>query len=594
MKMTKKKRNRLLIVAALVLLVSAAGYTVFIAPLLVKEEWVYKETEVERGTLTVGVTESGTLTYGITSVMYELDLDVSSDDDEDDDDDEDEETTQKYLKIENVYAAAGQRISKGDALIRFTQDSVEAVRRLLQNALVEAKADYSEAEAEYKLSLLEAQTAYDATLIEGSYAQSIYGDEMSSVENSTALLQVQINQCNANTAALEEKAEDARETYADALEDYTAAKESYELYKDTDNMSNFMVFQSDYLNALTKYQNAKDALQQAEQNITDNAEKIASLTLQLQAAAGKKKIEALDAQQTYEEAQINEKNAQTTYQAKLESLKEELDDAEEEKTALEEKLEAFEEFVGEDGVLYAQGEGIVTESAYEAGDVLKQTGVLLAYAEPQDMTLSVDVAQEDVVDLSVGDAVEIEFTPYEGEIYSGSILSIDTTATAANSNTVSYTVVIGVEGDTSLLYGGMVADITFVTEQKEDVLFVSRKAIVTQNGKSYVYKKTALGGRELTQVETGISNGTSIEILSGLEEGDTIYIASRVSSESEVKSTQTQGAAAQTDSAADSNGQQMQPPDGMDFPGGDSGGMGMPGGMGGFGGGNGGPGQGRN
>jgi HlyD family secretion protein len=207
-------------------------------------------------------------------------------------------------------------------------------------------------------------------------------------------------------------------------------------------------------------------------------------------------------------------------------------------------------------------------------------GVLVSYAQPEDMTISVDVVQEDVVVLAVGDPVEIAFTAYEGETYSGTILSIDTTATAAGSNTVSYSVVIGVEGDTTPLYGGMVADVTFVTEQKEDVLYVSRQAIVTENGKDYVYRKTSSGGKQLTEVETGSSNGVSVEILSGLSEGDTIYIASRVSSTSEVRDSGTQSSGNE-----EGAGDEMQMPgegqDSMQMPGGGQDNMQMPGGGGG-------------
>jgi HlyD family secretion protein len=307
--------------------------------------------------------------------------------------------------------------------------------------------------------------------------------------------------------------------------------------------------------------------------------------LELASASARKTIDSLETEETYKEAVINGDNAEITYNAKIESLKEDLNEAEEEKNEIEEKLEAFEEFVGSDGILYADGTGIVTESRYEAGDTLKQPGVLIAYAEPENMTISVDVAQEDVVELSVGDSVEIEFTAYEGEIYNGVIYSIDTTATAKNSNTVSYTVLISVEGDTTELYGGMVADITFVTDKKEDVLFVSRKAIVTENGKTYVYRKTSMGGKELAEVETGINNGTSIEILSGLNEGDTIYIASKVSSETEVKSSSenTQDSTG-TDTSGDfGSSDGMELPDGMTMPDGTDGGMQMPGGNGGGG-----------
>ncbi len=583
----KKKRKLILIIAALCLLVLAACYTVFIAPLLEKDEWVYKEETVERGTLVVGVTESGSLEYGITTVLYDLDLDVT--DDDDDEDDDEEETAQKYLEIEEVYAAAGQRISEGDALIRFTEDSVSAVRKLLQNALIDAKSDYNEAEAEYNLSLLEAQTDYNGKLTAKNYADSIYQNAKTAVSNDIQAIQVEIEQRTANISSLEEKVADAQEDYDDAYEEYTSAKESYELYRDTDNISNYTVYQSAYISAQTKYENAKQTLERAESELEENSEKLASLQLELKSASGRKAIDALEAEETYKEAVINGDNAEITYNAKVESLKEELDEAEEEKKELEEKLEAFEAFVGSDGILYAEGAGIVTESGYEAGDTLRQAGVLIAYAEPENMTISVDVTQEDVVDLSVGDSVEIEFTAYEGEIYSGTIYSIDTTATSRSSNTVSYTVVISVEGDTTDLYGGMVADVTFVTDKREDVLYVSRKAIVTENGKTYVYRKTSLGGRELTEVETGANNGTSIEILSGLSEGDTIYIASKVSSESEVKSS---AEAAQTGSDSSTGAELsgdfelpdgIQLPDGADTMGGGQGDMQMPGGAGGNG-----------
>lgn len=536
--LSKKRKKLIAVIAAGVLLVTAAGYTVFIAPLLEKEEWVYIESTVERGTLVVGVTESGSLEYGISSVMYELDLDVSADDDDDDDEEDDEEeTSQKYLKIEEVYVAAGQRIKAGDALIKFDENSVEDVRRLLENARIDALSDYVEAQSTYRLSALEAETEYQVSVTGKNYAGSIYRDASEAVDNEITAIQVEINQRNANTAVLEEKVAEAQEDYTEALEDYEAAKVSME-GAGLDNTVNFMAIQEEYLKLKNQYWNAKNALTQAQQNLEDNAAKITSLTNELAAAQARRTLDQLDVQETYQEAVISGDNAQITYQAQLESLKEALSEAEEEKNEADERLEAFETFVGEDGVLYAAESGIVTEISYAAGDKLKIAGVILSYATEDSMTITVDVTQEDVVDLTVGDSVDITFSAYEDRTYQGTIQSIDTTATARGSNTISYAVQIGVEGDTSALYGGMTADITFVTEKLEDVLYVSRKAIVEDNGKNYVYCRTGLGGRELVEVQTGVSNGVSIEILSGLEEGDVIYLASRVSSAVEVTQTE--------------------------------------------------------
>lgn len=354
-------------------------------------------------------------------------------------------------------------------------------------------------------------------------------------------LQVEIAQRTANIPTLEEKIAQAREDYNEALADYQESEASMS-QADISDVGNYMTMQSYFLNIRSAYQNAKSALTRAQQELADNADEIASLETQLATARAKMDIEKLEVEETYLEAVINGDNAEITYNAQLEELKETLREAEEEKAKVEEQMEAFEAFIGEDGILYAESGGIITQLAYEAGDSLIDTGVIISYAEPQDMTISVDVTQEDVVDLAVGDKVDIRFSAYEDTPYEGTILSINTTATSADSNTVSYEVIIGVEGDTEALYGGMTADITFVTEEKEDVLYISKRAVIEENGRKYVYVKNALGGRELQEITTGISNGSSIEILSGLEEGDTIYIASRVSSEAEVENTQQEGA----------------------------------------------------
>lgn len=545
---SKKKKKLIAVIAAGSLLVSAACYTVFVAPLLKKEQWIYKEETVERGVLKAGVSESGSLEYGVTSVLYDLDLDVSGDEEDKEDG---EEAVQKYLRIEDVYVSAGQRISEGDLLYKFTEDSISDVRMLLKSAAAEAQAEYAQAQAEYSLSVLEAGTDYEIRKLDGKYASSIYQKSSQAVSSEIELLKVEINQRTANIASLQEKVEEATENYNEASQNFLKReKPSAEDY----DVSSFLTIQKDYLNLQTKYENAKSALNRARQEAEDNAREIEALNRELADLTAKSTISKLDVEEVYQENVIKGENAQINYDAQLESLRKTLGEAEEKKDKIQEQLAAFEAFVGEDGCLYARETGIVTEVAYEAGDRLRETGVMLSYAAPDDMTISVDVAQEDIVDLKVGDQVDITFTAYKDVSYEGCIYSINTTATSRESNTVSYTVVIAVEGDTSLLYGGMTADIVFVTERKEDVLYISKKAIVEKNGKSYVYYKTPQGGKELKEVEVGIDNGVNIEILSGLEEGDTVYLASRVSSEDEVMSDGSGAGSGSSESGIENNG----------------------------------------
>ena len=65
-----------------------------------------------------------------------------------------------------------------------------------------------------------------------------------------------------------------------------------------------------------------------------------------------------------------------------------------------------------------------------------------------------------------------------------------------------------------------------VTEQATDVLKVSKRAVTTQEGQSTVKLKNADGTSTVTPVETGFTDGSEIEIISGLKEGDTVLIES--------------------------------------------------------------------
>ena len=75
----------------------------------------------------------------------------------------------------------------------------------------------------------------------------------------------------------------------------------------------------------------------------------------------------------------------------------------------------------------------------------------------------------------------------------------------------------------------MTGEITFVTEQAEEVLYVSRRAITTENGKSYVKIMDENGNIQEKEVTTGFTDGVNVQIIEGLSEGDVVLIESKVS-----------------------------------------------------------------
>lgn len=577
----KKFWIRLVLLAVVMAcIVSLAAYTLWIKPGESTEQYIYKETKVEKGDIVLGIEESGSVEMASSELDYDLTIDSDDDDDDDssssDSSDDDDDST-RYLVVEDVYVAQGQTINKGDKLFKLTDKSVESVRRLLESDASEANITLEEAKQEYSTGKLEASDTKQETDSAAADASDLYGATLSE-------LQATIDGYNGDIESLTQEVQSLQEdvTDTDLLEELSDAKEEMEsaenTLKDTD-ISNFGAYtanQSAYQTAKDAYDTIKDGIDTKKDQISEDLKTIKSdqkLLEQAQAALKKKQTEA---ENTHDSSVLNGKMSGEVYSYSVNSLKEAVTQAQ---TALDEaqsNLDAFNSFVGDDGIIYADGSGVVTAVNYEAGDDLVSTGAMLTYTKSDAYTVSIDVSEEDISSITVGDSVDITFSAYDGEDYKGKVTAISTTSSDDHATTVSYPVTIAIEGDTSKLYGGMTADVTFVTDSVSDVLQVSEQAIVTQNDKSYVYEKSG-DTYTLVPVETGFSNGTDIEIKSGLSEGDTVYIASKVTSdETQLKDTSTSGAssAAVTSSQNTNSGQQGGMPSGGQMP---SGG-GMPGG----------------
>lgn len=515
----KKVVKLLLVLLALVAIIGAAVYSV-----IEKKEdqvvMVYKENTVQKGSLRNEVTENGSVSLGIISEEYELDL---GDNEEDEDEDEDEEE-EKCLKIEEVFVAVGQRIQEGDPIYRFTEDSVSDVRKNLQYAKTEAQIAVAEAQTAYELGVMEAQLTYNESMLEQELAEATYTNKIARMSNQLVAKNLEIEQllvdiytiqCELTDEDYLEQKDLIEEAYEDAMEAVEEASDKF--------VTNQVETAEALRSAKQSYEDFLAKADDSNEQIADKIEQIAEIQEYMAYYEVLLEKELILASQELETAKLAGSIADVKQSSSLSSYETVLEKAQEELQECAERLESFDAFVG-DGTVYAKGSGLVTEVGYEEGTSLISAGILLSYAVNDAMTIQVDVSQEDVTTMKVGDKVSIQFAAYE-DIYEGVIESITTTATSRNSATVSYPVTILILGDTSKIYGGMTADVTFIIEETSEVLYVPRKAIVEENGKRYVYIKLG-DSYVLTEVTTGFTDGVNVEILSGLQENDIYYIAS--------------------------------------------------------------------
>lgn len=523
--MRKKRWKLVAAFLAVAAVIAAACYTVFFAPDGTEEQYIYKEETVAFGNLTQGITESGSVEFLTTDQNYDLDLDL----DDDSDDDEESEEDSSYLRIEEVYVSAGERVEEGEAVFKLTARSVESVRRKLQSARSEAQVALTEAESTYETTALTAKQTYDSSILTGEKAEEEYQVSTTTLNGNIIEAYTKINVLQNEIDELQKELEDEEkwEDYDDLREAYEDAKEDYEKC-DPKRLATYAKRRDTYLQAKEAYETARDERLEKSDSIQDKTREIGDWYLKALRLQQKLERQSLDARQNYENAVQEGELAQEIYNESVEALQEEVDSARADLEEAQKQLNEFEAFVA-DGIVYAKGSGLVTAVNYEAGDSLTKQGAMFSYVKSGDYVISIDISEEDIPYIEVGKEVNIVFTAYPDETYQGTVKEIAASSSSDHATTISYPVTIHIEGDTTRLYGGMTGDVTFVTDEAEQVVYVSRKAIVEQNGKSCVYIQKADGTMELKQVKTGFTDGISVQITEGLQEGDTIYIASKVS-----------------------------------------------------------------
>jgi HlyD family secretion protein len=230
----------------------------------------------------------------------------------------------------------------------------------------------------------------------------------------------------------------------------------------------------------------------------------------------------------------------------------------------------------DDYKIIAPIDGVITMISNKVGDTVKAGDELSNVADPTQMEFDIPVDELDIAKLKVGQKTSITVdalpdttnTPVNGEIS-----KIAVTGEPENGVTT-FVVAVKINDNLDKLKGGMNANGEIEVSNKKDVLVLPIEAITTTDGKSQVYVKAAAGtestpggdtavgekprqtgnattdskpsgtterslkkdssnvgnmqsyynGTSKMEIQVGTNNATSIEIISGLKEGDVIVL----------------------------------------------------------------------
>ncbi|MBQ3565818.1 MAG: HlyD family efflux transporter periplasmic adaptor subunit [Oscillospiraceae bacterium] len=381
------------------------------------------------------------------------------------------------LIVDEVFISAGQTVSEGDIIMSITQESIDAARTELTDAVSDAELALAQAKIEENETLLSAKYEYDTRIAEGSSALSTYNAKLDEIASNISALSSQIAETESEIAE---------------LEDAVANGNS-----------------------------------QSEMQLTPARSQLENYQSQLSSAQSTRSSDELAAKQEYEEALMYYENAQQLYDIAVSDMGDATASAQEAVDTAKDNLKAFESYIS-DGNIKAEYSGTIMSVGYASGDTLSADTAIAEYADAETITVTVNVTEDDIAAVRLDEVVEVTFLSYPDEIFSGYVSEIGSSSSSANSSTVSYPVTVVITTVPETILTGMTANVTFITKQVKDVLYISNRAVITDGTDSYVTKKLADGTKEKLRVQTGFSNGNYVEVSGELSEGDTILIESKV------------------------------------------------------------------
>ncbi|HNT76423.1 MAG TPA: HlyD family efflux transporter periplasmic adaptor subunit [Anaerolineae bacterium] len=448
---------------------------------------------VARGTLRVSVEGSGSLTP-----EYEVAV-----------------SFQSGGKVTAVLVDVGDMVQAGDALVQL--DDADARRSVTEAELQVQQSQASLKSAQLKLDDLVSWTP-DASAVElaqanleaaqTEYTKTLTGDAREGAQ----LVSVRV------------KLDQAERALADAQEAYTSAYDPGREWELGDRFRSGRL-ETERETATANLQRAKEDLEVAQANYTLQVVSLGDSDVK---SAWSKVVNArvaLEREQTapdtsdIESARIQVEQAEITLaqsQLKLNSAQQTLADL----------------------TLTAPVSGVVTTLNAAVGQMLGGSQAAVVLADLHTLTVEIGLDESDIVQVAVGMPALVTLDAFDASELRGSITHIAPTA-QAQSGVVLYAVTIALDPTSLPVRAGMTADVEIATRSAEDVLVIPLKAVRSMEGGNFVLRQlragetppanaaegTATPGFVLTPVALGFMTDTQAEVLSGLEEGDVVSVA---------------------------------------------------------------------
>jgi multidrug resistance efflux pump len=180
-----------------------------------------------------------------------------------------------------------------------------------------------------------------------------------------------------------------------------------------------------------------------------------------------------------------------------------------------------------DAQIVAPASGAVVSLALQPGQPVEAFRTVIVIADPSDIEVRADLSSEQLKQVTEGQAADVVLSTDPDQTWPGTVLRLphsygtaDSTEGEGQTGRNSF-LRVGLEGDVARLKLGDLVYVTIVLEAKDDVLWLPPAAIGTYQDSRFVIVQDGERQRR-TAVELGLQGQERVELLTALEEGQTV------------------------------------------------------------------------
>jgi RND family efflux transporter MFP subunit len=179
-------------------------------------------------------------------------------------------------------------------------------------------------------------------------------------------------------------------------------------------------------------------------------------------------------------------------------------------------------------IIHAPFNGTIAKAEAKPGEALSSqnyaTSTIIEIADPKRMELEVEIDEVDIPEVKLGQRVIISVDALPDMAIEGEVVFVPPMS-REEPGLVLYDVKIALDAPQNLgLRGGMRATADIVISEQSGVLLVPNEAITLDSQGNPVVTVIVNEQGQERAVVTGISNGSGIEVLKGLNEGDMVVV----------------------------------------------------------------------